>query len=77
LGGDGRLVEDSGDGELMIDGIGPYRPSGPDAFTLDGQLPVEAGFRTANQYVFARQSDGAMHMFAHINAGGFARAARE
>lgn len=76
-GGSGRLVEDSGDGGLTIDGLGPYRPSGPDAFTLDGQLPVEAGFRDTNRYVFARQSDGSMHMFAHINAGGFVRAARE
>ncbi len=76
-GGEGRLVEDSGDGGLVIDGLGPYRPSGPDAFTLDGQLPVEAGFRDANRYVFARQSDGSMRMFAHINAGGFVRAARE
>ena len=76
-GGAGRLVEDSGDGGLIIDGLGPYRPSGPDAFTLDGRLPVEAGFRDANRYVFARQSDGSMRMFAHVNAGGFVRAARD
>ena len=74
--GSGRLVEDSGDGGLIIDGLGPYRPSGPDAFTLDGQLPVEAGFRDSNRYVFAPKSSGSMHMFAHVNAGGFARAAR-
>ena len=76
-GGTGRLVEDNGEGGLIIDGLGPYRPSGPDAFTLDGQLPVEAGFRDSNRYVFARQSDGSMRMFAHINAGGFVRPARE
>ncbi len=76
-GGAGRLVEDSGDGGLVIDGLGPYRPSGPEAFTLDGQLPVEAGFRDSNRYVFARQADGSMRMFAHINAGGFVRAARD
>ena len=76
-GGGGRLVEDSGDGGLVIDGLGPYRPSGPEEFTLDGQLPVEAGFRDSNRYVFARQSDGSMRMFAHVNAGGFVRAARD
>ena len=76
-GGGGRLVEDSGDGGLIIDGLGPYRPSGPHAFTLDGQLPVEAGFRDSNRYVFAPQRDGSMRMFAHINAGGFVRTARE
>ena len=76
-GGGGRLVEDGGDGGLVIGGLGPYRPSGPDAFTLDGPLPVEAGFRDANRYVFARQSDGSMQMFAHVNAGGFVRAARD
>ena len=76
-GGGGRLVEESGDGGLVIDGLGPYRPSGPHAFTLDGQLPVEAGFRDANRYVFAPQRDGSMRMFAHINAGGFVRAAQE
>lgn len=76
--GDGeRLVEDGGDGGLVIDGLGPYRPSGPHAFTLDGRLPVEAGFRDSNRYVFAPQDDGSMHMFAHVNAGGFVRAARE
>lgn len=73
----GRLVEDDGEGGLIIDGHGPYRPSGPDAFTLVGPLPVEAGFRDSNRYVFARQSDGSMRMFAHINAGGFVRAARD
>jgi CubicO group peptidase (beta-lactamase class C family) len=76
-GGGGRLVEDSGDGGLIIDGLGPYRPSGPHAFTLDGQLPVEAGFRDSNRYVFAPQRDGSVRMFAHINAGGFVRTARE
>ena len=76
-GGADRLVEDSGDGALIIDGLGPYRPSGPLAFTLDGQLPVEAGFRESNRYVFAPRSDGSMRMFAHINAGGFVRAAPE
>ena len=76
-GGAGRVVEDSGDGGLVIDGLGPYRPSGPHTFTLDGQLPVEAGFRDSNRYVFALQPDGSMRMFAHINAGGFVRTTQE
>lgn len=73
VGGEGLLVEDSGDGGLIIDGLGVYRPSGPNAFTLDGQLPVEAGFRESNRYVFALGPDGAMRMFAHVNAGGYER----
>lgn len=72
--GSGIRVEDSGDGGLIIDGLGVYRPSGPDAFTLDGRLPVEAGFRDSNRFVFAPGPTGAMRMFAHVNAGGFERA---
>ncbi len=69
----GRMVEDSGDGGLVIGGIGVYRPSGPDTFTLDGALPLEAGFRDSNKYVFATGPDGLTRMFAHVNAGGFER----
>jgi hypothetical protein len=67
----GILVEDSGDGGLVIDGRKVYRPSGPDTFTLDRTLPLEAGFGVSNKYVFVRTSSGAMRMFGHVNAGGF------
>ena len=69
----GRTVEDSGDGGLVIGGLGVYRPSGPHTFTLDGTLPLESGFRDSNKYVFATGPDGVTRMFAHINAGGFER----
>jgi CubicO group peptidase (beta-lactamase class C family) len=69
----GRTVEDSGDGGLVIGGLGVYRPSGPHTFTLDGILPLEAGFRDSNKYVFATGPDGVTRMFAHVNAGGFER----
>ena len=72
--GTGRMVEDSGDGGLVIGGLGVYRPSGPDTFTFDGTLPPEAGFRVSNKYVFATGPEGVTRMFAHVNAGGFERA---
>jgi hypothetical protein len=72
-GGRGRAVEDSGDGGLVIGGLGVYRPSGPDTFTLAGPLPLEAGFGQSNKYVFEIGPDGAARMFAHVNAGGFER----
>ena len=67
------LVEATDEGGLLIGGLGVYRPSGPDTFTLDGQLPLEAGFRESNRYTFVAGSDGSMQMFAHINAGGLVR----
>lgn len=73
--GRGVEVKDSGDGGLVIGDIGVYRPSGPDTFTLDGTLPLEAGFNVSNRYVFVRDNTGAMRMYAHVNAGGFERAA--
>jgi CubicO group peptidase (beta-lactamase class C family) len=73
-GGRGVEVKDSGDGGLVIGGLGVYRPSGTDTFTLDGTLPLEAGFGVSNRYVFVRDKSGAMRMFAHVNAGGFERA---
>ena len=71
--GRGRTVEASGDGGLIIGGLGVYRPSGPDTFTLDGPLPLEAGFGQSNRYVFAPGPNGRMRMFAHVNAGAFER----
>lgn len=71
--GPGRKVEDSGDGGLVIDQLGVYRPSGPNTFTLDRELPLEAGFRVSNKYVFTISPDGISRMFAHVNAGGFER----
>ena len=72
--GPGRTVEASGDGGLVIGGLGTYRPSGPTSFTLEGRLPPEAGFGVANHYVFARGPDGRMWMFPHVNAGALVRA---
>jgi CubicO group peptidase (beta-lactamase class C family) len=73
-GGRGVEVKDSGDGGLIIGDNGVYRPSGPNAFTLDGMLPLQSGFNVGNRYVFVRDKSGTMRMFAHINAGGFERA---
>jgi len=73
--GRGVEVKDNGDGGLIIGDIGVYRPSGTNTFTLDGTLPLEAGFGVSNRYVFIPDKSGAMRMFAHINAGGFERAA--
>lgn len=72
-GGRSIMVADSGDGGLVIGGLGVYRPSGPDTFTLDGTLPIEAGFRDSNMYVFAAGPDGTTRMFGHVNAGGLER----
>jgi CubicO group peptidase (beta-lactamase class C family) len=71
--GTGVLVEATDDGGLVIGGLGVYRPSGSDTFTLDGRLPLEAGFRESNRYTFVAGSDGSMRMFPHINAGGLVR----
>ncbi len=72
--GQGRLVEATEDGGLIIGGVGVYRPSAPDTFALDKQLPLEAGFRENNKYVFAVGPSGAMRMYPHINAGAMERA---
>ena len=74
--GTGVLVEATGDGGLLIGGLGVYRPSGPGTFTLDGKLPLEAGFRESNRYTFVPGSEGSVRMFAHINAGGLVRGPR-
>jgi len=74
-GGRGVEVKDSGDGGLVIGDLGVYRPSGPDTFTLEGTLPLQSGFGVSNRYVFVPDNTGTMRMFAHINAGGFERAA--
>lgn len=71
--GAGLKVEASNNGGLVIGGLGVYRPSGPDTFTLDGPLPLEAGFRDSNKFVFATDAAGVARMFAHINAGGYER----
>jgi hypothetical protein len=71
LAGPALKVEANADGDaLVIGGVGPYRPSGPDTFTLDGALPLEAGFGDSNKWVFVGDPSGSMRMFAHINAGG-------
>jgi hypothetical protein len=75
-GGDREVkVADSGDGGLVINGIGVYRPAGKNIFTLDGTLPLDTGFAFSNRYVFAAGPNGTMRMFSHVNAGGFERAA--
>ena len=71
--GTGVHVEATDDGGLLIGGLGVYRPSGPDTFTLNGRLPLEAGFRESNRYTFVAGSAGSMQMFPHINAGGLIR----
>jgi len=71
--GTARIVEDSGDGGLLIGGLGVYRPSGSNTFTLDGTLALDAGFRESNRYVFSTGPDGITRMFGHVNAGGFER----
>ena len=72
-GGQPMTVTDSGDGGLVIAGVGPYRPSGPDEFTLDGPLPLQAGFRDSNKFKFTATPDGGMRMWEHVNAGGLER----
>lgn len=70
------IIEDSGEGGLVIDGLGVYRPSGPDVFTLDGRLPLEAGFGVSNRYAFETNTAGQVtRMFGHVNAGGFEKLA--
>lgn len=65
-------IEDSGDGGLVIGGLGVYRPSGPDTFTLDRTLPLESGFGVSNKYVFLADASGRVtKMFGHVNAGGY------
>ncbi len=67
-------VKDSGDGGLIIDGRGTYRPSGPHTFTLDKPIELEAGFGQSNRYVFAVDGSGrATGMFQHVNAGKLER----
>jgi CubicO group peptidase (beta-lactamase class C family) len=66
-------VAASSDGGLVINGIGVYRPSGKDMFTLDGTLPLDTGFGLSTEYVFAKQLDGSMRMFGEVNAGGYER----
>lgn len=67
-------VKDSGDGGLIIDGRGVYRPSGPNIFTLDHPIELEAGFGQSNRYVFAVDGSGmATGMFQHVNAGKLER----
>jgi len=70
----GLLVEDSGDGGLVIDGRRVYRPAGPNTFTLDRTLPLESGFQVSNKYVFVTDPSGAVKMFGHVNAGGYEKA---
>jgi len=68
-------VKDSGDGGLIIDGRGTFRPAGPHTFVLDRPLELEAGFGAANRYVFAVDGNGvATGIFQHINAGKLERA---
>jgi hypothetical protein len=68
-------VKDSGDGGLIIDGRGTFRPSGPHTFVLDHPLELDAGFGAANRYVFSVDGSGrAINIYQHINAGRFERA---
>ena len=70
------IVGASGDGGLIIGGRGVYRLSGPNVFTLDRPLEIEAGFSVNNRYVFALDSVGKVTgMFGHVNAGGYERVA--
>ena len=69
-------IIDSGDGGLVIDGRGVFRPSGPNTFTLDRALELQAGFGVSNRYIFATDSSGKVTgMFGHINAGGYEKVA--
>ncbi|MCA0202179.1 MAG: beta-lactamase family protein [Proteobacteria bacterium] len=68
-------VKDSGDGGLIIDGRGTFRPSGPNTFTLDHPLELDAGFGAANRYIFKVDASGkASEIYQHVNAGRFERA---
>lgn len=65
-------IEDSHDGGLVIGGLGVYRPSAPNIFTLDRTLPLESGFGVSNRYAFVTDSSGkVIKMFGHVNAGGY------
>ncbi|MGE4063400.1 MAG: serine hydrolase domain-containing protein [Rhodospirillaceae bacterium] len=67
-------VKASGDGGLIIDGRGVYRPSGPHTFTLDRPIELEAGFGQSNRYVFAVDANGVANaMYQHVNAGKLER----
>src|SRR5690606_16993904 len=60
-------VKDSGDGGLIIDGRGTFRPSGPNTFTLEHPLELDAGFSAANRYVFAVDGAGkATAIYQHV-----------
>ena len=73
----GLTVEDSGNGGLVIGGLGVYRPSGRDIFTLDRPLPLESGFQVSNRYVFVTDSSGKVtRIFGHVNAGGYEKVPR-
>ena len=63
-----------GDGGLVIDGRGVYRPSGPNTFVLDRPIELEAEFSDANMFEFAADAQG-MKLFSHINAGGYEKIA--
>ncbi len=63
-------VKDSGDGGLVIDGRGVYRPAGANLFVLDRPIELEAEFSDANMFEFATDAKG-MKLFGHINAGGY------
>lgn len=63
-------VTDNGDGGLVIDGRGVYRPSGPNLFVLDRPIELEAGFEDANMFEFTTDANGTK-LFGHINAGGY------
>lgn len=67
-------VKDSGDGGLIIDGRGTFRPAGPHTFVLEKPIELDAGFGASNRYVFAVDSAGvATGAFQHINAGKLER----
>lgn len=69
-------VAASGDGGLVIGGRGVYRPSGNNVFTLDGPLDLNAGFMTANRYIFGTDAGGTVtSLYQHVNAGGYERIA--
>lgn len=67
-------VTDSGDGGLVIDGRGVYRPAGPNMFVLDRPIDLEAEFSDANMFEFVTDAKG-MKLFGHINAGGYEKVA--
>ncbi len=69
-------VKVSGDGGLIIDGRGIFRPAGPHTFVLDRPIELDAGFGAAARYVFAVDGNGmATGIFQHVNAGKLERVA--